>query len=162
MQPRSQLRQLLAAVCFSSAFYREVGASDPSLPFCIRITTGASGNADGFLVVKVNGVEHGDGINHALGAVIVNSCYAWEPAEVTLRNPETNGWGGVAEVSDDGGASWVSPVCTGCVAGSGSSVPLVVDGNSDGINQAPEACLGGDWCVSLHAHRRQFCLSASA
>ena len=41
-------------------------------------------------------------------------------------------------------------VCTGCTVlkegESGSTATLVVDGNTDGLNQAPTSCLSGKPC----------------
>ena len=49
----------------------------------------------------------------------------------------------------DGGATYTALTCTDCTGTSQLTSSIVVDGNTDGANQADCQCLSGDTCTLI-------------
>ena len=111
--------------------------------YCVKIVTGTGNSNDGNLHVSVNGVVQIASNYFDLGEVVMDNCFATMPS-IQIVNPTANAWTGEITVTDNGGDRILS--CDGCTGNEFESV-LVVDGNSDGSNQASTHCLDGILCT---------------
>jgi len=148
-------------------------------PHCLRIVTGTSSANDGHLRVLVDGSEFLDG--HKIfgkGDVVVagGTCLQEPIQEVSVQNPGTNAWTGSVEYSSDAGLSFRPMYCVGGCNSFGPAGKIVVDGNTDGHDQADLECLSGKTCrlkairtfpspaviKNVHSKRRLFAQSGKS
>ena len=108
---------------------------------CIKITTGTRSKNDGTLTVNVGSKVVASG-HFEKGIVVTDSCFSHLQG-ISLSNPSNDAWTGKISIKYAGKPT--SLRCQGCT-GKPLSGFIVVDGDSNGRNQALTQCLNGNTC----------------
>jgi len=116
---------------------------------CVKVTTGTGPSTDGY--VNIN-VDQGQGLKpvtpsgkrYGQGEVVLDKCYGSLMA-VAVQNSKNDAWMGSVLFYREGSGSLSPGDCDTCTT-AGGTTRIVVDGNSDGGNQSPTACLNRETC----------------
>merc|ERR1719356_281216 len=117
--------------------------------YCLRVVTGGSSDNDGTLTVSA---DVGGGLIEVASGLfrkeqeVVSQCYSSPVVVVEVKNPTTDAWTGSVEYSSNSGGTFNAMQCSNGCHSAGSTASIVVDGNSDGVNQASVSCINGEAC----------------
>jgi len=150
----SEIPTTKVALWFTTLTYSVAPSPPPSVPpsppapACLRIVTGTGSGNQGTVDVSVDQgsgyASKTSGQSWSQGQTVFDACFT-TMLGVQVTNPTIDAWTGSIELSENGGG--YAPLgCTNCTA-TGSSASIVVDGNSDGQQQANTQCLNGATCT---------------
>merc|ERR1712126_91896 len=111
--------------------------------FCIKIITGANVYNDGTLTLSINNDLQFESKKFKRNDEVIDQCFA-SVDSITVQNPTTDGWTGEIRVTKttNGVIQGRTLYCnSGCTGVKSFIRKIVVDGNGDGVDQAPSRCL---------------------
>ena len=116
---------------------------------CIKVVTGTSKDDDGRATVYIDqgtGFEAATTVNKYYddGDTVLDACYANLKA-VRMQNTDTDGWIGSVTFASSKAGPYKPGYCTTCTK-KGSTAFITVDGNGNGVDYAPVACVNGNMC----------------
>ena len=117
-----------------------------SLDYCIKITTGISSSNNGYIKVLINSQVAVAQQKFAKGSIVLDQCYTSSP-RVEITSSHTDAWAGSFEYSEDGGSTYDYMVCEGCVTGTGPSLKIAVEADSNFGSNAANGCINGNTCL---------------
>mmetsp|Transcript_4530 Transcript_4530/g.8414 ORF Transcript_4530/g.8414 Transcript_4530/m.8414 type:complete len:150 (+) Transcript_4530:417-866(+) len=118
--------------------------------YCMRVTTVSGENNGGYVDVQVDSgrgyvTVSTPGKYYNTSEVVLDRCFD-KILGVQVKNENTDAWAGTIELSTDAKRTYSPFTCSNCNGTKNTTMPIVVEGDNNSIDQTSTRCHNGATC----------------